>query len=556
MLTQLSIRDYAIVESLELEFGPGMTTVTGETGAGKSIMVDALGLLLGDRSDAAAVRTGTERAEIAARFDVERLPGAQDWLAERELDLETHECVLRRTIGRDGRSRAWINGSPLPLASLRELGERLVDIHGQHEHQSLMQRDAQRALLDAHAGLKTELTALGAAFQHWARLRRRIDELAQRGAERDARLDMLRYQVRELEDLALGADELPQLEEEHARLANAGRLLDTCRQVLDALYEGEPVSAQGLLGTAADQLGELAGIDAALAPLTELVGSALIQVQEAADGLRRYLDRLDLDPRRLGWLETRLGEISALARKHRQRPEDLPGLLDALRAELDELEHGELRLDELTQELAKAETAYRRIADQVGAARAAAAVTLGEQVGAAMHELGMPGGRFAVELQPLERPTPAGLQQIEFMVSANPGQPLRPLAKVASGGELARISLALQVITAHGAQIPTLIFDEVDTGIGGGVAEIVGRRLRELGSGRQVLCVTHLPQVAAQAHRHLQVHKQTDGESTATRVIALDAEARVQEIARMLGGIDITARTLAHAREMIARGQA
>ena len=251
MLTQLSIRDYAIVESLELEFGPGMTTVTGETGAGKSIMVDALGLLLGDRSDAAAVRTGTERAEIAARFDVERLPGAQDWLAERELDLETHECVLRRTIGRDGRSRAWINGSPLPLASLRELGERLVDIHGQHEHQSLMQRDAQRALLDEYAGLKDELTALGAAFQHWARLRRRIDELEQRSSERDARLDMLRYQVRELEDLALGANELPQLEEEHARLANAGRLLDTCRQVLDAVYEGEPVSAQGLLGSAA-----------------------------------------------------------------------------------------------------------------------------------------------------------------------------------------------------------------------------------------------------------------------------------------------------------------
>lgn len=555
MLTQLSIRDYAIVERLELELGAGMTAVTGETGAGKSIMVDALGLLLGDRSDAAVVRAGAERAEIAARFDVERLPGAQDWLTERELDLETRECVLRRTIGRDGRSRAWINGSPLPLASLRELGERLVDIHGQHEHQSLMQRDAQRALLDEYAGLKQELIALGAAFQHWARLRRRIDELEQRSAERDARLDMLRYQVRELEDLALGADELPQLEEEHARLANAGRLLDTCRQVLDAVYEGEPVSAQGLLGSAADRLAELAGIDAALAPVAELVGSAAIQVQEAADGLRRYLDRLDLDPRRLTWVENRLGEISALARKHRQRAEDLPGLLDALRGELDELEHGGLRLDELTQELAQAERAYRRLADQVGAARAAAASTLGAQVGAAMHELGMPGGRFAVELVPVERPTPSGLQAVEFTVSANPGQPLRPLARVASGGELARISLALQVITAHGAHVPTLIFDEVDTGIGGGVAEIVGRRLRELGSGRQVLCVTHLPQVAAQAHRHLQVQKRSDGETTATAVATLDADARVREIARMLGGVDITARTLDHAREMIAHAQ-
>ena len=416
-----------------------------------------------------------------------------------------------------------------------------------------MQRDAQRALLDAHAGLKTELTALGAAFQHWARLRRRIDELAQRGAERDARLDMLRYQVRELEDLALGADELPQLEEEHARLANAGRLLDTCRQVLDALYEGEPVSAQGLLGTAADQLGELAGIDAALAPVTELVGSAAIQVQEAADGLRRYLDRLDLDPRRLGWLETRLGEISALARKHRQRPEDLPGLLDALRAELDELEHGELRLDELTQELAKAETAYRRIADQVGAARAAAAVTLGEQVGAAMHELGMPGGRFAVELQPLERPTPAGLQQIEFMVSANPGQPLRPLAKVASGGELSRIGLAIAVLAAQANPTPTLIFDEADAGVGGSVADVVGSLMRRLGDSRQVLCVTHLPQVAARAHQHFAVSKHSQGGRTVSRVAALDRNARVEEIARMLGGQEITATTRKHARELLAQ---
>lgn len=552
MLTHLQIRDFAIVEYIELELSAGMTAVTGETGAGKSIMVDALGLLLGDRADSGVVRHGAERAEISAAFDLEQLPAAQDWLAERDLDAD-RDCWLRRTIGRDGRSRAYINGTPLPLASLRDLGERLVDIHGQHEHQSLMKRDAQRALLDAFAGLGAELEQLASAFQSWAHIRRQIDELEQRSAEREARLDMLRYQARELEELGLGPDELSQLEDEHRRLANAGRLLDSSQRVLDTLYENDACSAQSLLGHAAAELGELASVDASLLPSTELLNSALIQVQEASDELRRYVSRLDLDPRRLEWLENRLAEIQALARKHRQRPEDLPALLEHLRTELDELEHSEQHADDLGRQLKDTEVEYRRIAERVGAQRSHSAAELGQQVSAAMHELGMPGGRFAVELTQIDKPSANGLQSVEFLVSANPGQPLRALAKVASGGELARISLALQVITAHGAQASTLIFDEVDTGIGGGVAEIVGRRLRELGRHGQVLCVTHLPQVAAQADHHLFVRKATDGESTHTTVASLSNKERVHEIARMLGGVEITASTLTHAREMLKR---
>ncbi|TCO83830.1 DNA replication and repair protein RecN [Plasticicumulans lactativorans] len=555
MLLHLQIRDFAIVDALELDLAPGLTAVTGETGAGKSIMIDALGLLLGDRAEAELVRSGAERAEISAAFDLGHLSAAQAWLAERDLDRDG-ECLLRRTIGRDGRSRAYINGTPQPLAALKDLGERLVDIHGQHEHQSLMRRDAQRELLDDYAGLREALAELGGHFQRLARARRRLDELAARSAERDARLDMLRYQVQELDALALAAGELAELDAEHARLANAGRLLASSQEALERLYEGEEVSAQALLADAAGSLDALARLDPALAPALELLNGALIQVQEAADELRRYVRGLDLDPRRLAWVENRLAEVQALARKHRVSGAELPGLLEHLRAELDELENGEFHQGELERELAAAREAYLRVAERVGAERAVAAAELGSRVSAAMHELGMPGGRFAVQLEATDKPAPHGLQSVEFMVSANPGQPLRPLAKVASGGELSRISLALQVIAAHSAYIPTLIFDEVDTGIGGGVAEIVGRQLRQLGGSRQVLCVTHLPQVAAQAHQHLQVRKETDGERTRTGVAPLAAAARVTEIARMLGGVELTENTLAHAREMIERAAA
>ncbi len=554
MLIHLQIRDFAIVEHLALDFGPGMTALTGETGAGKSILIDALGLLLGDRADSAVIRPGVGRAELVAVFDLAALPEARAWLAERDLG-DDPECHLRRLVTREGRSRAYLNGSPQPLQVLKEFGERLVDIHGQHEHQSLLRRDVQRQLLDDAAGHGSLLSELADQHREISGLGRRLAELEQARTEREARLDLLRFQVRELEALNLGIGELADMEDEHRRLANAGRLLETCQSALDTLYDNEDQSVSTWLGRVAGELEPLQDIDARLGPALELVNAALIQVQEASDTLRRYLLDTDPDPGRLDWLEQRLADIQALARKHRRRPGELPTLLGELGGELDAIEHGEEREAELRQALERAEAEYHRLANQLSRQRTTAATELSQRVSEAMQSLGMAGGRFEIRLEATGRPTPTGLETVEFLVSANPGQPPRSLAKVASGGELSRISLAIQVITAHGERIPTLIFDEVDTGIGGGIAEVVGRRLRELGGSRQVLCVTHLPQVAAQAHRHLQVSKHSDGTSTATRILALDQEARVGEVARMLGGMELTDNTLAHAREMIDRAQ-
>lgn len=555
MLIHLQIRDFVIVAGLDLDLAPGMSAVTGETGAGKSIMVDALGLLLGDRADAGVVRQGAEQAEISALFDLAQLPAAQDWLAERELGADG-ECHLRRIINRQGRSRAYINGAVQPLQALKELGERLVDIHGQHEHQSLLKREAQRRLLDDWAGNQSLAAEVEQRFRDWERRRQGLEALRQAGDERNARLDLLRYQVRELEALALGDHELAELAEEHPRLANAGRLLEVSQQALGWLYEDEPLSAHRLLSQSAQHLAELAPLDGRLGPMVELLNTALIQVREASDELRHYGDGIDLDPQRLAWVEQRLADIDTLARKHRLPPEQLPALLGRLQAELNELDNSEFRQEELARQVEQALMAYRQIADRLSARRAAAAAELGSRVSAAMGGLGMPGGRFEVALEAQPRPSARGLETVEFLVSANPGQPLAPLSKVASGGELSRISLAIQVIAAHGADIPTLIFDEVDTGIGGGVAEVVGRQLRALGESRQVLCVTHLPQVAAQAHHHLQVSKHSDGQATRAQVTVLDDSARVEEIARMLGGVELTDKTRLHAQEMIERAQA
>lgn len=554
MLSHLQICDFAIIDRLELELGPGMTAVTGETGAGKSILVDALGLVLGERADSTTVRHGAERADISAVFDLEHLPAARRWLAGRDLDLEP-DCHLRRVVSGEGRSRAYINGSPQPLQALREFGDLLVDIHGQHEHQSLLKRELQRQLLDDYGGHPALLAELGEHFQAWTRLRRRLENLQRAALERESRLDLLRYQVQELQTLNLQADEVPALEEEQRRLANAGRLLENSRQILDRLYEDESLSVHSLLNQFLRDLESLGTLDARLAPITELLNAALIQVQEAGDELRRYLHHLDLDPGRLEWVDQRLADVHALARKHRLSPGELPVLLERLQTELDALETSELREERLGKELKTVSEAYFRCAETLSGRRAAAAETLKTKVSEAMHGLGMPGGRFEVALERGDKPTPYGLESVEFRVSANPGQPVKPLNKVASGGELSRISLAIQVITARAARIPTLVFDEVDTGIGGGVAEIVGRQLRTLGESRQVLCVTHLPQVAAQAHQHLQVSKQTGPRSTRTLVAALCSEERIGEIARMLGGIELTDNTLAHAREMIERAQ-
>jgi DNA repair protein RecN (Recombination protein N) len=552
MLTQLRIRDFAIVEDLELELAAGMTAVTGETGAGKSILVDAIGLLLGDRADSGVIRHGAERADLSAAFDLDALPAARAWLAERDLDGD-RDCQLRRVVARNGRSRNYINGVPQPAQALRELGERLVDIHGQHEHQSLMRREAQRQLLDDYAGNAALVNELAERYRVWSRVRQELRDLRQASSERDARLDILRYHLRELAALNLAEGEIAALESEQRRLANASQLLDTGQRLLDELSEGEERPIADRLGHGLQTLDGLSRLDARLIPVGELLNAALIQVQEACAELRGYVQALDLDPAHLAQIEQRLTAAHQLARKHRLDAGELPALRARFETELDALEHSETRLDALQQAVKKARMAYQQGAEQLGERRAAAARELGERVSQALVELGMPGGRFTIHLERLDKPTPSGLEAVEFQVSANPGQPLRPLAKVASGGELSRISLAIQVITARAARIPTLIFDEVDSGIGGGVAEVVGRQLRTLGERRQVLCVTHLPQVAAQAHQQLKVEKQTGGGNTHTQVWPLAAEERVTEIARMLGGLELTAQTVAHAREMVER---
>jgi len=552
MLIQLRIRDFAIVEGLELELAAGMTAVTGETGAGKSILVDAIGLLLGDRADSGVIRHGAERADLSAAFDLEPLPAARAWLAERDLDRD-RECHLRRVVvAGNGRSRNYINGVPQPAQALRELGELLVDIHGQHEHQSLLRRDAQRQLLDDYAGHQPLAATVAEQYRAWKRLSQELGQLQQISSERDARLDILRHHLRELTALNLAEGEVAELEAEQRRLAHASQLLDTGQQLLNILTEGDDHAIADRLTHSLRELDGLIRLDPRLTPVSELLNAALIQLQEAGNELRNYVQTLDLDPAHLARVEQRMTAAHHLARKHRLAAEELPGLRTRFEAELDSLEHSETRLESLQQAVQEALAGYRVSAGQLSEQRAAAARDLAERITQALAGLGMPGGRLNIALEPLDKPTPDGLETVQFQVSANPGQPLRPLSKVVSGGELSRISLAIQVITAHAARIPTLIFDEVDTGIGGGVAEVVGRELRALGSNRQVLCVTHLPQVAAQAHQQFKVAKQTDGENTHTQVLALAADERITEIARMLGGLELTANTLAHAREMVA----
>lgn len=554
MLAEINIRNFAIIDRLEVEFDAGMTVLSGETGAGKSILVGALNLILGDRADAAAVREGADKADVTARFVLDDAPDATAWLEAHEL-ADDAECVVRRVVAREGRSRCWINGTPMPARELRELGECLIDIHGQHAHQSLLRRSAQRDLLDAY-GEHGE--ALAAVAQAAAALRSTRDEIARIEQVDDTghmRVDLLRYQVDELETLDLGEDELTTLENEHRRLASAERLIRDGQRALALLFDAEEGSAMDQLGASERLLIDLAGIDSGFEAITELVTSARIQAQEAADALRHHIDRLEIDPQRFHEVEQRLSDIQDLARKHHIAPEALPALTRRLRAELDELVGAGERLEALREQQQREQTAYDKAAAQLSHHRQQAAEKLGTAITDIIRSLGMPEGVFSVRVTPgaYERVSPAGSDAIEFLIAANPGQGARPLERVASGGELSRISLAIEVVAASRNRAPTLVFDEVDTGIGGGVAEIVGRQLRALGASGQSLCVTHLPQVAAQAAHHLYVSKEVREGNTATRIQRLDDHDRVEEIARMLGGIELTAQTRAHAADMIAR---
>jgi DNA repair protein RecN (Recombination protein N) len=556
MLSHILIRDLAIVSHLELELGAGMTALTGETGAGKSILIDALGLALGDKADPTMIRAGRDRAEVAASFDLAALPAVRDWLEEQDL-AEGGECTIRRVLPRAGRSRAYINGHPASGGQLQTLGELLVDIHGQHAHQSLLRPAAQRELLDGYAGHTGMARELADRYRDFRALDTRLRTIVTQGAERRARLDLLRFQVGELEALGLATEEVEELDREQKRLANLGLLQSTAGRLLDGLYDGES-AIRDQLGHAVGELDGLLTFDEGLAEIRELVAGAAIQVEEAASGLRQYLDGLELDPALLDQVEARLVQVHDLARKFRVQPRQISETLERLRGELASLEGDEVSVDVLERKRDAAWGYFLDLASELSGRRREAARRLGSTVTASMQELGMKGGRFeaGVTRGDGEAASAQGLDRVEFLVSANPGQPLQPLAKVASGGELSRISLCIQVAAAECAAIPTLIFDEVDVGIGGAVAEIVGRLLRTLGTARQVLCVTHLPQVAAQAHQHLQVRKESQDDQTHTRIASLDPEARVDEIARMLGGTAITAKTLAHAREMIERSVA
>jgi len=558
MLTHLDIRDFAIIDHISLELRPGMTVLTGETGAGKSILGDALGLTLGERGAGSVVRAGASRAELIAEFDTTALPTVRAWLAGQSLEQPDQECILRRSVSPDGRSRAFINGRPVPLQSLRELGDMLVDIHGQHAHQSLLRRDAQRDILDAYAGHAAPLEALRQLYRRWQQVQRELASLGGSRSEQQAEEELLRYQVEELRGLALEDGEVATLDEEHVRLSNAGRLLQGAQRALHTLDADEGAAVLPLLEAVRRDLEALIAFDEGLGPARELLETAAIQTREAAAELSRYAEGVDLDPQRLDWVEQRIAEIHQLARKHRIEPVDLPEHLSRLEVALRTLQHGDERRRELEAAQAQTLATYREQASALHDARTVAATALAEAVTTNMHGLGMPGGRFdiGVDQDPDALPSPFGTDLVEFLVSANPGQPLQPLAKVASGGELSRISLAIQVIGARGSGVPTLVFDEVDVGIGGGVAEIVGQQLRRLGETRQVLCITHLPQVASQGVNHLQARKQTREDMTITHIDSLLGEHRVEEIARMLGGIEITAQTLAHAREMIERSQA
>jgi DNA repair protein RecN (Recombination protein N) len=551
MLCHLQIRDFAIVEAVEVELGPGFTVLTGETGAGKSILVDALLLAVGGRADSGAVRHGAERAEVTAGFQVSSNPSALAWLEEQQVEHDG-EVLLRRTVAADGRSRAYVNGQSMSVQSLRGLGELLVEVHGQLEFQSLTRRSYQRDLLDEIGRLQPLAEALRAAFHRWRALDLERKAFEERGRDRERRLELLEHYVAELDALDPRPDEPQRLAEERRRIAALGRLAEGTAQV-EGLLAGEAGDVTAALGKGQAVLRQLSALDPALAGTERLLEEAAIACREAVSSLRRYADSLEADPARQEQIESRLAALEDAARKHRVETTQLPELRARLDRELQELRAGSVSLAEIERRLASARDARDRAATELSAARRESAAVLDERVTLLMQGLGMPGGVFATQLDPREdgHCGEHGADDVEYLVSANPGQPPRPLAKVASGGELSRISLALQVATLDATHLPCLIFDEVDAGVGGAVAEMVGRQLKALASSRQVLCVTHLAQVAAQADRQLRVSKRTARDAIRTTVQALDPAERVDEVARMLGGAEITARTRAHAREML-----
>ena len=552
MLTQLSVNNFAIAESVNIELKQGMTVLTGETGAGKSIILDALGLTLGDRADTSMVRHGQEKAEISAVFDLNTLSDAEDWLKQRDLD-DDKQCILRRVITAEGRSRAYINGQPSSLQNLKDIGEQLIDIHSQHEHQSLLKKDNHRDILDTYAHCEAQSQDVAATYKHWSKALQRLEQLASNQDEMQARLQLLSFQVEELSQLGLEDGEVQAMEKEQTRLANAEQLLSKAHEA-HQLCAADDNNIEQMISQAVNALHDLPGETNELNDALSILSEAQIQVSEAASSIRHFIDGFELDPERLNYIEERLSLCYQLARKHRCNPEDLPQILEKLQLEYDSYAHGDQNLEQLEADVKALEADYLKTAKLQRSLRTEAAAKLEQEIGDQLKRMDMPSVKLKVSLTSLDKRNYSanGIDSIEFLISTNPGQPPKPLSKVASGGELSRISLAIQVVIAQGSHIATLVFDEVDVGIGGATAEIVGRLLRQLGEKGQVICVTHLPQVASQGHQHFFISKQEQDGTVRSSIDALNDQERTEEIARMLGGVNITESTLAHASEMLA----
>ena len=556
MLTNINILNLAIVKQLDLDIDKGMSVLTGETGAGKSILLTALGLALGERADSGLIRPGSKKAEINIEFDLNDAPLARQWLEENDLS-DNEQCLIRRVVNQDGRSKAWINNRPVTLQTLQQLSRLLVEIHGQHAHLTLLGSEEQRRLLDDFGKNHSLLQQINLVYQKWHQADSELQALIKASTDQTEREELLRYQLEELEQLDLENFDFKSLSEEHNKLGNLEQILAQGQQQMDILYENDQLSLNQLLGQSSHALNELSQYSSELTEIAGLLEEAQIQVSEAAHQLRRFLDSQEADPERLNWLDSQISLILDLSRKHHCEPDKIPEIADKLAHELNNLTHSSERIEQLQKDSQQHKQHYFELADQLSEQRRQQARKLSTQITDMIHELGMPHGEFLVTVttKQSQKPMPNGIDQIEFMISANPGLPPKPLAKVASGGELSRISLAIQVTTSTDKTTPTMIFDEVDSGIGGGIAEVVGKKMRQLSHNRQVLCVTHLPQVASQAHQHLFVSKNNQSEEiTTSSVRLLTDDERVTEIARMLGGIQITENTLAHAREMLLIG--
>jgi DNA repair protein RecN (Recombination protein N) len=556
MLQNISILNLAVVDALDLNLETGLSVLTGETGAGKSILLTAIGLALGDRADAAYIRPDCSRAEINLTFDLSDAPDAQMWLENNEFDNDEKQCLIRRTLRQDGKSKAYINGRPATLQSLKLLSSQLIEIHGQHAHLTLLDNAEQSRLLDSFAKNSDLLDDINQVYLQWRADSHELSALIKSSTEQSNQEDLFTYQLNELQELDLDNYDYDALIAEHTKLANLEEILNCGQQQLELLSDNEQLSANQIINQSISVISDLIPLAKGLEEPNSLLIEAQIQITEAVQQLRHFLESQELDPQRLQILDEQIGIIQNLSRKHHVNPEELPNVATQLKQNLDGLSHSSERIDSLKSLVKQQTLQYFSLATELTLIRSKAAKKLSQLISDMIKELGMPQGEFSISIAPqaIEQPKINGVDKIEFLVSANKGLPLRPLAKVASGGELSRISLAIQVTTGHDTNAPTMIFDEVDSGIGGGIAEIVGQKLRALGNNTQVLCVTHLAQVATQAHQHLFVYKDNDSEMTTSNVRTLSTEQRVEETARMLGGVNITNSTLAHAKEMLMQG--